>query len=266
MTDKPEGRPEGQGHAHGQGHGAEEIPRMDVNERGGKGPDGQPQVSNRRLFMQLLVFECPPETSPESVPDALVKALEARGANAVVYEDTGSPRGIGLMSFSENPADFVEKVRPAVNEIGPKPLVQRTEFTMMGRSYALGHEADLNFWLVDRPGQVVQNPEWNWHVWYPLRRSGAFAKLDPREQSAILREHSIIGRAYGAQDLAHDVRLACYGLDAHDNDFVIGLIGKDLHPLSHVVQSMRKTRQTSEFIAEMGPFFIGRAVRRTKKA
>ena len=38
---------------------------------------------------------------------------------------------------------------------------------------------------------------------------------------------------------------------------VIGLMGKDLHPLSHLVQAMRKTRQTSEFIEKMGPFFVG---------
>ena len=50
------------------------------------------------------------------------------------------------------------------------------------------------------------------------------------------------------------------GLDAKDNEFLIGLIGKELHPLSHIVQTMRSTRQTSEFISQMGPFFVGRAV------
>jgi chlorite dismutase len=59
------------------------------------------------------------------------------------------------------------------------------------------------------------------------------------------------------------VRLACHGLDANDNEFVIGLIGKALHPLSHVVQAMRSTRQTAEFIEQMGPFFVGRAVFRS---
>ena len=68
--------------------------------------------------------------------------------------------------------------------------------------------------------------------------------------------------AYGAQGLATDVRLACHGLDPHDNEFVIGLVGRDLHPLSHLVQAMRKTRQTSEFIEKMGPFFVGHVVRR----
>jgi chlorite dismutase len=75
-----------------------------------------------------------------------------------------------------------------------------------------------------------------------------------------LREHGMIGRSYAAGDLAHDVRLACHGLDANDNEFLIGLIGKELHPLSHIVQAMRSTRQTSEFISQMGPFFVGRAV------
>ena len=96
-----------------------------------------------------------------------------------------------------------------------------------------------------------------WHVWYPLRRKGAFAKLEPIDQGHILREHAALGMAYGQQELAHDVRLACHGIDAGDNEFVIGLVGKDLHPLSHLVQAMRKTRQTSEFIEKMGPFFVG---------
>ncbi|MGC4089308.1 MAG: chlorite dismutase family protein [Polyangiaceae bacterium] len=81
-----------------------------------------------------------------------------------------------------------------------------------------------------------------------------------------MREHGGIGRAYGEADLAHDVRLACHGLDQNDNDFVIGLIGKSLHPLSHVVQAMRATRQTAEFMEQMGPFFVGRAVSRSSGA
>ena len=66
--------------------------------------------------------------------------------------------------------------------------------------------------------------------------------------------------AFGAADYAHDVRLACHGLDRDDNDFVIGLIGKELFPLSAVVQSMRKTQQTSLYLDRLGPFFIGRAI------
>ena len=70
----------------------------------------------------------------------------------------------------------------------------------------------------------------------------------------------MLGRTYGEADLAHDVRLACHGLDTHDNDFVIGLVGRELHPLSHLVQTMRRTAQTAEFIQTLGPFFVGQAL------
>jgi chlorite dismutase len=65
---------------------------------------------------------------------------------------------------------------------------------------------------------------------------------------------------FGAADYAHDVRLSCHGLDRSDNDFVVGLIGKDLFPLSAVVQSMRRTQQTSLYLDRLGPFFVGRKV------
>src|SRR5438128_72546 len=87
-----------------------------------------------------------------------------------------------------------------------------------------------------------------------------FARLSARDQATILREHAALGRAYGDGDLAHDVRLACHGLDRNDNDFVIGLVGRELHPLSHLVQAMRKTAQTSEYIQSLGPFFVGHAI------
>lgn len=241
---------------------SEEIPRVDVQERGAKGPDGNQLTMDRRLFVQLLVFDCPAETAPSNAIEVLHRELQARKVRAVLYEDANAPRGIGLVTYDEDPATFVKSVRPAVVAAGA--LVQRNEFTMLGRTYSQGYENDLQHWLIDRPRSVLENAAWPWAVWYPLRRSGAFSKLDPREQGAILREHAIIGRSYGAQDLAHDVRLACHGIDAHDNEFVVGLIGKDLHPLSHVVQAMRKTRQTSEFISQMGPFFVGHAAMRTK--
>jgi chlorite dismutase len=97
-------------------------------------------------------------------------------------------------------------------------------------------------------------------VWYPLRRSGKFAQLPDQEQRVILSEHGAIGMSFGAGDYAHDIRLACHGLDKSDNDFVIGLIGKDLYPLSAIVQSMRKTQQTSLYLERLGPFFVGRAL------
>ncbi len=210
--------------------------------------------------MQLLAFEVAPGARPSRKVRALGEALTERNVSAVLYEDANHPAGIGLLTFSEEPEDFVTKVRPALEDVRDESLRLRPEFTMMGRTYSSGYETDLEFWLLRRPRETALNEAWNWHVWYPLRRSGAFERLEPREKGAIMREHGDIGKAYGAADLAHDIRLACHGLDANDNEFLIGLIGKDLHPLSHVVQAMRRTRQTSEFIVQMGPFFVGRAV------
>jgi chlorite dismutase len=235
--------------------GGEALPDIDVRERGAE-KGGQPQVMDRRLFMQFLAFHVP-VPSVDTTVRGLTGALAERRIAAVVYDDLNDPRGIGVLTWSEDPAHFVTVVRPVVGE-SKFGLTQRPELTMLGRTYSTGYEQDLPFWLIDRPKETVLNESHPWAIWYPLRRSGAFAKLDAREQGSILREHGTIGRAYGAKDLAHDVRLACHGLDRNDNDFVIGLIGKELHPLSHIVQTMRKTRQTSEFIEKLGPFFVGR--------
>ncbi|HTQ07059.1 MAG TPA: chlorite dismutase family protein [Polyangiaceae bacterium] len=242
-----------------EGHADE--PKLDLRERGAQ-RDGQPQLLDGRLFMQLLVLDCAPEPGPASVVQKLGASLRAAGVGSVLYEDVNDPFGLGLLTFSEEPADFLTKVRPAVTELG-RAVTLRPDFTMLGRTYSSGFEPDLEFWLLKRPRETVLNEAWPWAIWYPLRRNGAFARLEPREQGGILREHGNIGKTYAGADLAHDVRLACHGLDAKDNEFVIGLIGKSLHPLSHVVQAMRGTRQTAEFIAQMGPFFVGRAVQRT---
>jgi hypothetical protein len=237
---------------HGRSHAAPEH-QVDVNERGSD-KSGAPVTMNRRLFMQLLAFEA---DEPSRVLPLLTGALREQKVPSVVYEDVNHPRGLALLTFSEDPADFVTKVRPLVSS---DQLTPRPELSMLGRTYSTGFEQDLEFWLLNRPRQTVLNDAWPWAIWYPLRRVGPFERLEPKEKGQIMREHGGIGRAYGTQDLAHDVRLACHGLDQNDNDFVIGLIGKELHPLSHVVQAMRQTRQTAEFMDKMGPFFVGHAI------
>jgi Chlorite dismutase len=230
---------------------------VDVWERT-KGFGGQPvQAMNRRLFMQLLSYECTDGLDPARAIQALGGALDENRASAVIYADVNNPRGIAVLSWSEEPADFVTRVRPSLSQPGLERLKSLTPLTMIGRTYSTGYEPDLEHWLIQRPKETVRNPEWPWAVWYPLRRSGSFELLEDREKGGILREHAEIGKAYGAQNLVHDVRLACHGLDANDNEFVLGLCGKELHPLSHVVQRMRKTRQTAQYIVQMGPFFVG---------
>ncbi len=238
---------------------AKGLPPIDINEYGGK-RDGVRQAMNRRLFMQLLVFRAPSGgtfDAPDTLGAALTKVLRSHRVNGVVYADAMDPRSLGLLTWSEDPAHFVTTVRPLFTQSTFLHVEFRSDYAMLGRTYATGHEPDLEWSLTKRPIENVTNEAYRWHVWYPLRRKGSFAKLEPIDQSHILREHAALGIAYGQAELATDVRLACHGIDAGDNEFVIGLMGHDLHPLSHLVQAMRKTRQTSEFIEKMGPFFVG---------
>jgi hypothetical protein len=225
----------------------------DLREKGGM-KDGQPQRSNARLFMQFMAFGGCAQTAP--LGDALARAK----ISGVLYEDVNDPRGIGLLTLNEDPDFFLDRVRPLLNGPGFSVLTQKKEYTMLGRTYAIGYEPDLPEILLHRPRRTVLNPQWKWALWYPLRRSGKFAQLPAEEQRVILAEHGAIGMSFGAGDYAHDIRLACHGLDKDDNDFVVGLIGKDLYPLSAIVQTMRTTQQTSLYLERLGPFFVGRVV------
>ena len=129
---------------------------------------------------------------------------------------------------------------------------------MLGRTYAIGYEQDLEETLVERPRRRVLDPKLPWAIWYPLRRAGSFEQLSRSEQNTILMEHGGVGMAFGRAGLGYDIRLACHGLDRDDNDFVVGLLGPELHPLSIIVQRMRKTKQTSLHLERLGPFFVGR--------
>jgi chlorite dismutase len=214
--------------------------------------DDEPFAVDRRLFMQLYAFGRARDTS------ALVDALTASEIDSVLYEDVNDPQGVAVLTLSESADTFVTTtrelfVRSPFAELEPKP-----DLTMFGRTYAFGHEEDLDETLVGRPRRRVLDPKLRWAIWYPLRRSGSFERLPRKEQNAILMEHGGVGTAFGRAGLGYDVRLACHGLDRNDNDFVIGLLGPELHPLSTIVQRMRKTRQTSLHLERLGPFFVGR--------
>ena len=228
-----------------------ESDTVDILEHG-RGEDGSRITSSRRLFMQLSAYGGCRDTK------ALADALGSHGLNGVLYEDVNDPQGVALLTFSEAPAYFVEDVRRFLCRPPFADLVPKPEYTMFGRTYALGYESDLVDMLIHRPVRRVLDPQLAWVVWYPLRRAGSFEQLDPKEQNTILMEHGGVGRAYGKAGHVHDVRLACHGLDKHDNDFVIGLLGPELHPISSIVQRMRRTRQTSLHLERLGPFFVGR--------
>ena len=230
---------------------------VDIQEHG-MDRDGNRTSFDRRLFMQLQVFgECTDKK-------ALIQELERRSVEGVVYQDVNDPRGVGILTMGEDPKFFATKATELFNSPPFESLPMKQGFTMFGRSYSSGYEPDLEEWLVSKPRRTALNQDWPWAVWYPLRRTGEFATLPAEEQKGILREHGTIGRSYAEEDLAHDIRLACHGIDTNDNEFLIGLVGKDLFPLSHLVQRMRKTQQTSKYIQSMGPFFVGHVVWQSK--
>lgn len=230
--------------------------KLDISEKGKV--EGQTISLDKRLFMQLLAFTGVSETRP------LIQALTEADIQGTLYLDLNDPYGVGLLTFSQDPAYFAAEVRTLLNQTPFTSLTPRPEMTMLGRTYAIGYESDLQHVLIDRPIDRVTRPEWPWAVWYPLRRSGRFEQLPAQEQRVILMEHGGIGRAYGEADFAHDVRLACHGLGTEDNDFIAGLVGKDLYPLSRIIQRMRKTKQTSLYLEKLGPFFIGKTVWQNK--
>ena len=215
---------------------------------------GEPQSLDRRLFVQLQVFTDCLDTAPA------VAAVQHSGLQAAVYANVNDPRGIGVVLMDEDPAAFAGPGRALLSAPPFAALTPLPAFTMLGRTYAQGREADLEDFLLRRVPRNVLNPETPWAVWYPLRRIGAYNRLPRAEQGRIMMEHGMLGRRYGEAGLATDVRLECHGIDRDDNDFVIGLIGAELHALSKLIKEMRSTRQTSEFIAKMGPFFVGTAL------
>ncbi len=226
--------------------------------------DGEPQVSNRRLFFQLHVFgHCHLSNLSKELEriDCRNKEglRESKGRNldVVVYEDLNRPAGVGILLIAEDPTNLITKGHN-VFAFGDYLASYRPEMTMIGRTYATGREPNLEQWLINKPRQNALNPRFPWAIWYPLRRKTEFYRLEPRERGRILAEHAMLGRSYAAGGYASDIRLACFGLDANDNEFVIGLVGPELYPLSRLIQDMRQTEQTTKYIESLGPFFVGR--------
>lgn len=225
---------------------------LDLSEKGRRGKE---VISlDRRLFMKFTAFTGVHDTS------AAIEAVRATGLTAAIYADVNDPYGIGIMVASEDPADFVTTLRAIFNEPPFDDFDYRPEFDMLGRSYSIGYEPDLEDTLIQRPLTKLTDPRNQWVVWYPLQRSKGFYVLPKERQMSILGEHGTLAKRYGAGGHATDIRLACHGLDRDDNDFIVGLLGPRLHPLSAVVQEMRRTEQTAQFLDRLGPFFIGKVI------
>lgn len=231
--------------------------KLDLSEKG-RAKDGTVISLEKRLFMQFMAFGDCWNTNE------IITELENANMDIVLYADINDPYGIGLLSLSQDPDFFVSELREFLNSSSFMELTQKPEMTMLGRTYTLGYEPDLEKTLLNAPRAKVLDPEWPWAIWYPLRREKSFETLSSDEQRAILGEHGKLGFKFGHAGLGRDIRLACHGLDKNDNDFVIGVLGKELFPLSALIQAMRKTKQTSQYLESLGPFFVGKAIWQSK--
>jgi chlorite dismutase len=209
------------------------------------------------LFMQLHVFtDCTDK-------GALAKAIQGSGLTATLYENLHDPRGVGVVFATTSPDELIDRAGDMLRSGPFTDCTPVPSYTMLGRTYLVGYERDVEEVLLRRPLERLLDPALRWAVWYPLRRSGSFEHVPADEQRRVLREHGTVGAEFSAGGQAYDIRLACHGLDANDNDFVIGILGPDLTRLSMLVERMRKTVQTSTYLEKLGPFFVGRAAFRT---
>jgi Chlorite dismutase len=228
----------------------EENTPLDLAEKGRR--NGQVISLDRRLFMKFTAFGRCLDSR------AAVKALAEDGVRGALYVDANDPQGIGVMVAAESPEYFVSNLRALFSQPPFEGLAHKAELDMLGRTYSIGYEQDLEDTLFKRPLSKLLDPKNVWSIWYPLQRAKKFQALPPEHQRKILAEHGTLAHRYAGH--AADVRLACHGLDKNDNDFIVGLLGAQLHPLSAIVQEMRKTEQTSQYLDSLGPFFVGRAV------
>ena len=240
------------------------VPAPELRERGHGGA-----TTDRRMFFQLRVLEAETPALADNLIESLKSGLQGK-VDFVLYRDAASAGSIGLLVWTENPKEFATDLAQALAQVSASTvgaISERPGWTMTARSYANGHERDLEDFLLKKPVRTVLEPESEWAVWYPMRRRGEFYLQPGEDQCEMLLHHAAIGKSYGDAGAAHDVRLKCFGIDEKDNEFVIGLIGKDLFALSRIVEDLRKTRHTSTYMQTLGPFFVGlRIASGTKQA
>ena len=158
-----------------KGAGALEPP--DLSEKGGLQERRAAAIRRPALHAAAGVRRLPRHPRPSPATSA------AASVDGVLYEDLNDPRGIAVLALAEDPDHFVDVVRPLLTQGPFEALALKPDYTMFGRTYALGYEPDLRDTLLDRPRRTVLNPAWRWAMWYPLRRSGRFSQLRPKSSA-----------------------------------------------------------------------------------
>ena len=249
--------------AGGHGAAAMHMPTVaapELREVGAPGSDGVRQHMEKRLYMQVRILDVDLSKTDMKKFTATLQELATKNKMAcVLYADASACNAIGLLTWAEDPSFFTDVVNMVIASVA-STCTERVGWTMFGKTYSNGHEKNLDEYLFKKPIRNATRDDWEWAIWYPLRRKGPFYVQDPAEQCKMLLHHAAIGKAFSDVGAAHDVRLKSFGMDGKDNEYVVGIIGEDLHCLSRVVEEMRKTRHTAEFLESLGPFFVGKKI------
>lgn len=238
-------------------HGLPFVPAPELREVGAVTASGDRQFMSKRLYMQLRVLDLATNQTVAEFAQLLKAAMAARPY--VLYREALTSNGVGLLTWSEDPSFFVNDLNGVLESL-KNLFVERVGWTMFGKTYSNGHEKDLDEFLFKKPIRAAQNEKWDWAIWYPLKRRGPFYIQPAADQCRMLLAHAGIGKSFADVGAAHDIRLKCFGIDPLDNEYVIGLCGDDVHNLSRVVEEMRKTQHTAEFLERLGPFFVGKKI------
>ncbi len=204
----------------------------------------QPTVAK---FMQLLVFTDCADLAP------IVGPLEHLKLHCVLYKDLNDPQGIGLLTLADNPDDLVNDLRDLLSSRMFRVLMQRHELTMIGRIFSSPNGS------LEDPSAVLDNGDWPWAVWHPMRGTAELSALDDSEQLQVFE--TLIETAETSPDNVGHIYLKSHGLDRIGNEFVHGLHGRDLGEVSASIQAMKRAAQHTANIASSGPFFVGHTVR-----
>ena len=129
--------------------------------------------------MQLLVFDLP-APQIEGTTRALAHALTSGKSLAVMYADCNDPHGVGLLTWSEIPRTSSTHVRPLFSTVLAHALL-RHDFAMLGRHTRQVTSRICSTRSSRVPFATSLDAKHPWHVWYPLRRWGEFARLDPAQ-------------------------------------------------------------------------------------
>lgn len=233
-----------------------------LEEKGMIKSDGTREQMNERLYVQLRVLDFTSAQGREEGLMAAEAALKRSALQFVVYKDVCSSTALGVLCWTKDPHQLATEFNDLICSLicvhdGVIAAEERSGWSMFGRTYSAGHEISLKDALFDRPIRHIKDSNCQYAVWYPMRRKATFYTQPPEDRCSMLLSHAAIGKSYSDIGAVHDVRLKCFGMDPHDNEFVIGLVSSNINSISRVVEDMRATRHTAEFVESLGPFFTG---------